>query len=99
MTNIYFRILVIRVLTYANDKRTMKKLIRELLKGDKQAAARLISIVENDGDEARDVLRGIKPFTGKAHIVGITGAPGSGKSTIINSLTGLLRAKKKERSE
>jgi LAO/AO transport system kinase len=73
----------------------MKKLVRELLKGDKLAAARLISIVENDGDEARSLMQEIRPFTGKAHIVGITGAPGSGKSTIINSLTGLLRKKNK----
>jgi LAO/AO transport system kinase len=71
----------------------MKKIIHELLKGDKQAAARLISIIEDDGVEARSILQELKPFTGKAHIVGITGAPGSGKSTIINSLTGLLREK------
>jgi LAO/AO transport system kinase len=74
----------------------MKKLTHALLKGDKQAAARLISIVEDDGDEARGIMQEIRPLTGKAHIVGITGAPGSGKSTIINSLTGLLRAKKRK---
>jgi GTPase len=74
----------------------MKKIIRELLRGDKQAAARLISIVEDDGDEARSIMQEIRPFTGKAHIVGITGAPGSGKSTIISSLTGLLRGKNRK---
>ena len=74
----------------------MIKLIRELLRGDKQAAARLISIVEDDGDEARGIMQEIRPFTGKAHIVGITGAPGSGKSTIISSLTGLLRGKNRK---
>ena len=74
----------------------MKKIIHELLKGGKQAAARLISIVEDDGDEARGIMQEIRPFTGKAHVVGITGSPGSGKSTLINSLTGLLRKKNKK---
>src|SRR5512147_1893752 len=74
----------------------MKKLVRELRRGDKQAAARLISIVESGGDEARSIMQEIMPFTGKAHVVGITGAPGSGKSTIINSLTGLLREKNRK---
>jgi GTPase len=74
----------------------MKKLFRELITGDKQVAARLISIVENEGDEARTILQELKPFTGKAHIVGVTGASGSGKSTIINGLTGLLRKKNRK---
>lgn len=74
----------------------MKDLINKLRRGDKQAAARLISIVESGGDEARSIMREIMPFTGKAHVVGITGAPGSGKSTIINSLTGLLRGKNRK---
>lgn len=76
--------------------RTMNKLVRELLKGDKQAAARLISVVEDGGEEARGVMQEIRPHAGRAHIVGITGAPGSGKSTIINGLTGLLRGKNRK---
>ena len=43
----------------------------------------------------KDILKGLKPYTGKAHIVGITGAAGSGKSTLINSLIKLLREKNK----
>ncbi|HSB33511.1 MAG TPA: methylmalonyl Co-A mutase-associated GTPase MeaB [Nitrospirota bacterium] len=74
----------------------MKDLINRLRRGDKQAAARLISIIESGGDEARSIMQEIMPFTGKAHVVGITGAPGSGKSTIINSLTGLLREKNRK---
>lgn len=74
----------------------MQKLIQELLKGSKNAAARLISIVENENDKRAGIVRALKPHTGRAHIVGITGAPGSGKSTLINGLTGLLRAKKKK---
>ncbi|HAK59568.1 MAG TPA: methylmalonyl Co-A mutase-associated GTPase MeaB [Nitrospiraceae bacterium] len=74
----------------------MQKLIQELLKGSKNAAARLISIVENENDKRAGIVKALKPHTGRAHIVGITGAPGSGKSTLISGLTGLLRAKKKK---
>ena len=73
----------------------MKKLIQELLKGNKLAAARLITIIENNAKERKEILKALKPYTGKAHIVGITGAAGSGKSTLINSLIKLLREKNK----
>ena len=74
----------------------MKKLIQELLNGNKNAAARPISIVENENDKRAGIVRALKPHAGRAHIVGITGAPGSGKSTLINGLTGLLRERKKK---
>ncbi len=73
----------------------MKKLIQELLKGNKGAAARLISIIEDDAKKRKEILKTLKPHTGNAHIVGITGAPGSGKSTLIDSLIRLLRKNKK----
>ena len=73
----------------------MKKLIQELLKGNKGAAARLISIIEDDAKERKKILKALKPHTGNAHIIGITGAPGSGKSTLIDSLIRLLRKNKK----
>jgi len=73
----------------------MKKLIAALLKGDKLAAARLISSVENDGETRAAIAKALKPFLGRAHRVGITGAPGSGKSTLIQGLVGPLREKGK----
>jgi LAO/AO transport system kinase len=73
----------------------MNKLIQELLKGDRHAASRLISIVENDSAFGREVVDRLKPRLGAAHIVGMTGPPGSGKSTLINELAGLLRKKRK----
>ncbi len=73
----------------------MKKLIQELLKGNKGAAAKLISIIEDDAKKRKEILKALKPHSGKAHIVGITGAPGSGKSTLIDSLLSLLRRNKK----
>ncbi len=73
----------------------MKKLIQELLKGNKGAAARIITLIENNAKERKEILKTLKPHTGNAHIVGITGAPGSGKSTLIDSLISLLRRNKK----
>jgi LAO/AO transport system kinase len=54
--------------------------------GDRRALARLISAVEGRGDSARQIGRLLVPFTGHAHVVGITGAPGVGKSTTTSAL-------------
>ncbi|MFW9823175.1 MAG: methylmalonyl Co-A mutase-associated GTPase MeaB [Candidatus Thorarchaeota archaeon] len=62
-------------------------LINKLLKGNTRAAARLITIVENDIDAAEDIVNLIYEFTGNAYILGVTGSPGSGKSTFISTLT------------
>ncbi|MFX1324837.1 MAG: methylmalonyl Co-A mutase-associated GTPase MeaB [Promethearchaeota archaeon] len=59
----------------------------KLLKGNTRAAARLITIAENDIDAAEDIVNSIYGFTGNAYILGITGAPGTGKSTFISTLT------------
>ncbi|TLZ52732.1 MAG: hypothetical protein E6K18_02360 [Methanobacteriota archaeon] len=62
------------------------KLVASLRTGDKRAAARLISLIEDDEPEAREVLRHIYRQSGRAHIVGLTGPPGTGKSTLISRL-------------
>lgn len=49
--------------------------------------ARLMSLIENDSPEATSALKGLYPFTGQAFIIGITGPPGSGKSTLTDQLT------------
>jgi LAO/AO transport system kinase len=59
--------------------------------GDRSSVARLISLVERGGDEARSVGRLTYPMGGTAYTVGITGAPGSGKSTLTNRLIAALR--------
>ncbi len=65
---------------------SVEELITAALAGDRRALARLITIVENDGEQARAVLQRLYPHTGRAHIVGITGAPGTGKSTLVNAM-------------
>jgi LAO/AO transport system kinase len=67
-------------------------LVTKALDGNRYALARLISLVEDDHGDARAALRAIYPHTGRAHIIGVTGAPGTGKSTLVNELTKALRA-------
>ncbi len=57
-------------------------LYQRLLKGDRRAAARLITMVENGDVGARDVLKKLHRHSGGAHIIGLTGSPGGGKSTL-----------------
>lgn len=72
-------------------KMTLEPLIQSALSGDKKAIARLITLVENDEEKARKIIRRIYPHTGRAYVVGITGPPGSGKSTLLDKLIKLAR--------
>ena len=69
---------------------SQEELIERLLKGDMRAAARLITIAENDINAAEEIINKIYKYTGNAYILGITGAPGSGKSTFISTLTSIF---------
>jgi LAO/AO transport system kinase len=60
--------------------------------GDVRALARLLSVVEDESPKARSVIKELLPFTGKARVVGLTGAPGVGKSTVTGALVGAFRA-------
>ena len=62
-------------------------------KGDRGALARLLSLAERGGDLGREVARLASPHAGRGYVVGITGAPGAGKSTLTSALIGELRAR------
>ena len=63
------------------------ELIERILRGDPRAAARLITMVENGTAEAVAALKAIYPHTGRDYVIGITGPPGSGKSTLTDRIT------------
>jgi LAO/AO transport system kinase len=66
--------------------------VERALAGDRAAIAKLISIVETGGEPAREVVARLHSHTGRAWMVGITGAPGAGKSTLTDKLVGRIRA-------
>lgn len=66
-------------------------LFQRAQQGDRRALSRLVSVIENGGNPAREALRLVWPHTGGARILGITGPPGSGKSTLTNALVKHLR--------
>lgn len=67
-----------------------------LLEGNKRACARLITMLENNDKEAIDILKKLYNKSGKAYVVGITGPPGAGKSTLTDKLTKELRKQGKK---
>lgn len=69
----------------------MQQLVAELIEGNRRAAARLISLVENDDPQKRELLKNIYPHTGNAYVIGVTGAPGSGKSSLVDWLLKQIR--------
>ena len=64
----------------------MISLEESVLQGDRLALARLLTQVENDTADGQAALDALFPHTGKAHLIGITGAPGTGKSSLVNQL-------------
>ncbi|HYD09549.1 MAG TPA: methylmalonyl Co-A mutase-associated GTPase MeaB [Acidimicrobiales bacterium] len=68
------------------------ELVESLVRGDRRALARALSAVEEGGDDAREIGRLAHPHGGSAYTVGITGAPGAGKSTLTSALIGVVRA-------
>src|SRR5438105_13900150 len=66
-------------------------LIDRVTSGDSQAVARPISIAEDRANDAADLMKGIYAHTGRALVIGITGAPGAGKSSLVDCLAALYR--------
>ena len=69
------------------------ELVDRMLAGAQQSLSRLITLVERDAPEVSAIMREISPRLGQAYIIGITGPPGGGKSTLANGLTRIARNK------
>ena len=74
----------------------MRDLIKEIRRGNARAIAKAISLVENDAAAAQKLMRQVFSWRKDAVILGITGAPGTGKSTLVDKLIGRLRASERK---
>src|SRR5260221_2519008 len=68
---------------------------QSVLEGQRLSISRLLTQVENDSAEGSSALAELFPHTGKAHLIGVTGAPGTGKSSLVNQLTLYYRKQNK----
>jgi len=80
----------------ARKDRSPQELFDAARAGDRAAMARLLSLIERGGENAREVGRLSYPLGGNAYTVGLTGAPGAGKSTLTSATIGLIRSLDRE---
>ena len=73
----------------------MMEKVRKIKSGDVRTASRLIRNLEDGMDEARATMKHLFPLTGHSHVIGITGSPGAGKSTLVDGLVESFRKKEK----
>jgi LAO/AO transport system kinase len=72
-----------------------RELAQDVLSGDRRALARMLTVVENEREGMEQALAVLYPHTGRAWVIGVTGAPGTGKSTLVNALAKAYRAQEK----
>lgn len=70
-------------------------LIERVVTGDQRTIARLATRIENDSDGSQELLAALYPMTGRAHVIGVTGPPGAGKSSLLAGLAGAVSARGK----
>ncbi|RLB39010.1 MAG: methylmalonyl Co-A mutase-associated GTPase MeaB [Deltaproteobacteria bacterium] len=73
----------------------MDEIVKKVVEGDVRTVARLIRDIDDGIPEVREVLKKLYPYTGNAYVIGITGAPGVGKSTLVDQMVAHLRKKGK----
>src|SRR5215475_7638253 len=73
----------------------MDQLLQNFFKGDVRALSRIITRVENRSADSLDILRQLFPHTGRSQIIGITGSPGAGKSSLVDRLAMAYRKQDK----
>lgn len=71
----------------------VRELVEQMRAGDRRALARLLSVVERNDAQVTELMEAIHPYTGHAQVIGITGPPGAGKSTLVDKITSLVREK------
>ena len=71
----------------------LEQLTKGVLAGDKRSLARAITVVENGGPDASQLVKSLYSHSGTAHLIGITGSPGVGKSTLVDALITKIRDK------
>ena len=71
---------------------TDRPLSERVLSGDPRAIARAISLIEDESPAGAELVRRVFPRTGQAYVIGVTGPPGAGKSTLVDRLTSHIRA-------
>ncbi len=74
----------------------MQNIVERLLNGDRRALARMVTLIENEAPQARRYLTELHQHTGHAHIVGVTGSPGAGKSTLVTQMVRELRSRERK---
>nr|BBH90641.1 methylmalonyl Co-A mutase-associated GTPase MeaB [Thermosporothrix sp. COM3] len=74
----------------------MQNIVERLLNGDRRALARMVTLIESEAPVATRYLAQLHQHAGKAHIIGITGSPGAGKSTLVSRLVRELRKREKK---
>lgn len=73
----------------------MQNIVERLLSGDRRALARMVTLIENESPQAHLFLAELHQHAGRAHIIGVTGAPGAGKSTLVTRLVRELRRRER----